>query len=75
MFNKKTKRVPVDLVKAWEAAAIRAEIDRGRARPNTIDEYLALTPNERSGAFLQASLVTELCESIVALRSLQKSGT
>ena len=72
MFRKRTKRVPVDLINAWEAAAIKVETDRRRARPNTIDEYLALTPSERSGAFLQASLITELCESVVALRALQE---
>ena len=72
MFRKRTKRVPVDLINAWEAAARRAEKDRKRARPNTIDEYLALSPSERSGAYLQASLVTELCESVVALRALQE---
>lgn len=73
MFRKRTKRVPVDLVNAWEASVRRAESDKWRARPNTIDEYLALSPSERCGAFLQASLITDLCESVAALRAGQET--
>lgn len=71
-WHRKTKRVPLDLVNAWEAAAIREQENRRRPRPNTIEEYLALPVSERSGAFLQAALITELCESVVALRALLK---
>jgi len=73
MFRKRTKRV--DLANALEAAFLsaqaRMEEDEKRPRPNTIDEYLALSPTQRNGAYLQASLVTELCESVVALRAIQ----
>lgn len=72
MWNRKPKRVPVDLINAWEAAAIREKENRRRARPNTIEEYLALSVAERTGAFLQASLITELCEAVVTLRALQE---
>ena len=71
-WHRKTKRVPLDLINAWEALAIREEENRRRPRPDTIDEYLALPVNERSGAILQAALITDLCESVVALRALQE---
>jgi hypothetical protein len=35
-----------------------------RARPRTIDEYLALSPSERNGAILMSELITEICESL-----------
>jgi hypothetical protein len=70
MWNRKTKRVSVDLINAWETAAIIEEEKRLRPRPNSIDEFLALSVSERNGAILQSALITDLCESIVALRSL-----
>lgn len=72
IWLRKSRRVPVDLINAWETAAIKAAENEQRARPKTIDEYLSLTPNEQNGAILTSALMTELCESVAALRALQE---
>jgi len=35
-----------------------------RLRPETIQEYLSLTPGQRNGVILTSQLVTEICEAI-----------
>jgi hypothetical protein len=39
-------------------------VEDKRLRPASIQEYLSLTPSQRSGVILTSELVTEICEAI-----------